>query len=397
MNLLDRNNNAAILLAGIISLIIGIGIARFSFTTLLPFMLDDFLSLTFAGILASVNYAGYLTGSIFSIFIRDINAKIKYFRIGIVLCIITTLFLGISTHDVVWLISRFVAGFGASMILVVGSAIVMTKLHFSDKTKAMGIHFSGLGLSILITDIICRIVLSQEADWQTSWIVLTLFGTICAVYCVYILSNNSPKKQAVPIYKFDKSIFSGFVLLLILAYFTEGVGMVVQATFLPDIINSLDGLSGYGGVTWTAVGIAGIPSCIIWMRLAHRFDSINVIIFAMSLQVIGILIPALTSNIYLIILSSLLYGGTFVGLVALFMNLGGKLAGKNPVILMGSLTTAYGIGQVLAPLYSVALTDYYKSYDYALMVTATIVFSGVIVLLFARKMNLPKDDNSLHF
>lgn len=390
MNLLDRDSNTAILLAGIISLIIGIGIARFSFTTLLPFMLDDFLNLTFAGILASVNYAGYLTGSIFSIFIKDINSKIKYFRIGIILCIITTLFLGISNNDVIWLVSRYIAGFGAAMLLVVGSAIVMTKLQFSDKTKAMGIHFSGLGLSILIADLICRSVFSLGGDWQTSWVILALFGTICAPYCIYILSNNSHKKQATPVYKFDKSIFSGFVLLLIFAYFTEGVGMVVHSTFLPDIINSLDGLKGYGGVTWTLVGVAGIPSCIIWMRLAHRFDSINVIIFAMSLQVIAILIPALTSNIYLNILSSLLYGGTFVGLVALFMNLGGKIAGGNPVILMGSLTTAYGIGQVLAPLYCVALTDYYQSYNYALLVTAAIVFSGVLILLFARKINFPR-------
>ena len=56
------------------------------------------------------------------------------------------------------------------------------------------------------------------------------------------------------------------------------------------------------------------------------------------------------------------------------MNLGGKLAGNNPVMLMGALTTAYGIGQVTAPLYSVALIEHFKSYDYTLYVTAFIVF-----------------------
>ena len=93
ISLLDRENNAAILLAGIITLIIGMGVSRFVFTSLLPFMLDDFLELTFAAILASLNFAGYLSGSIFAIFIKDINTKIKYFRLGILLCILTTFIL----------------------------------------------------------------------------------------------------------------------------------------------------------------------------------------------------------------------------------------------------------------------------------------------------------------
>ncbi|NQY94971.1 MAG: YbfB/YjiJ family MFS transporter [Campylobacteraceae bacterium] len=388
MNLLDRNNNAAILLAGIIALIVGVGVARFVFTSLLPFMLDDFLELTFAGVLASVNYVGYLLGSIFSVFIKDINAKVKYFRFGIVLCVVTTLILGITTNEILWLISRVIAGFGAAMALIVGSAIVMTKLNFKDKTKAMGIHFSGIGFSILVTDLINRAVLSNGGSWQDSWLALTLFGALVAVYSMYILSFDKEVKQNVVKHKIDKSLFSTFVIILILAYFTEGVGMVVQATFLPDIINSLEGLEGYGGYTWTLVGLAGVPSCIIWMRLAHKYGSVNIIIITMLLQVVGILIPAFTNNVYLNLFSGVLYGGTFVALVALFMSLGGILAGSNPVVLMGALTTTYGVGQVLAPLYSVTLIEYFGSYDYALYLTAAIVFAGVLLLFYSKRFKI---------
>ncbi len=385
MNLLDRNNNTAILLAGIIALIVGVGVARFVFTSLLPFMLDDFLTLTYAGILASVNFAGYLGGSIFAVFIKDINAKVKYFRIGMVICVLTTLILAITTNEVVWFISRIIAGFGSAMALVVGSAIVMSKLDFEDKTKAMGIHFSGIGFSILVTDLISRAVLASGGSWQNSWLVLTLFGAIAAIYSIYILSFDKKVNQNATTHKIDKSIFSGFVIILIMAYFTAGVGFVVQGTFLPDIINSLEGLDGYGSFTWTIVGFAGIPSCIIWMRLAHKYGSINVIMIALLIQVVGILIPALTTNVYLNLFGGLLYGGTFVGLVALFMSLGGKLAGNNPVILMGALTTSYGIGQVSAPLYSVAIIEHFGSYTNALFLTAAIVLSGIVLLFFGKR------------
>lgn len=385
-NLLDRNNNSSIILAGILALIVGVGVARFVFTSLLPSMLEDYLTVTFAGVLASINYVGYLGGSIFAIFIKDINAKVKYFRIGMLICVATTLVLGVSDNNTIWAISRVIAGFGAAMALVVGSAIVMTKLKMESKTKAMGIHFSGIGFSVLVTDLISRSVFSYGEDWRMAWIVLTIFGLFATIYSIYILSFDKQVQQNVVKHGFDKSLFSPFVILLIIAYFTEGVGMVVQGTFLPDIINSLEGLNGYGGYTWTIAGLAGIPSCIIWMTLASKKGSVNIIIIAMLLQVVGILIPALTTNMYLNLFSGVLYGGTFVGLVALFMNLGGKLAGSNPVILMGALTTSYGIGQVGAPLYSVKLIDIFGTYSVALYVTAFIVFSGAILLFFAKNI-----------
>ena len=388
INLLDKNSNVAILLAGIIALIIGVGVARFVFTSLLPPMLENYLTISFAGVLASINYVGYLAGSIFAVFIKDINTKVKFFRFGMFLCFITTLMLGVTTSDTIWIISRILAGFGAAMALVVGSAIVMNKLNIQNKTKAMGIHFSGIGFSILVSDLIVRVVFYFNGTWQLSWIVLAIFAFVMSFYSMYILSYDNEVKQNSVKHHIDKKLFSPFVIILIMAYFCEGVGMVVQGTFLPDIINSLEGLEGFGSFTWTLVGLAGIPSCIIWMMLAHKYGSVNIIILAMFLQVIGIMISALTNNIYLNLFSGILYGGTFIGLVALFMNLGGKLAGNNPVMLMGALTTAYGIGQVAAPLYSVALIEHFKSYDYTLYVTAFIVFGGIVFLIFTKILKL---------
>ncbi|CAM3485320.1 YbfB/YjiJ family MFS transporter [Arcobacter aquimarinus] len=383
--LLNKDDNLSILIAGIFAIIVGIGVARFAFTSLIPSMLQDYLDITFAGILASLNFAGYLTGSILSVFIKDINQKVVLFRIGLVLAILTTFVLGFSTNETYWIIARIIAGFAGAMALVVGSAIVMTKLKIESKTKAMGIHFSGIGFSILTTDLLNRYILSSGGTWQESWKVLAIFGAILSIYSIYILSFDKEVKQNVVKHKFDISIFTIFVILLIMAYFTEGVGFVVQGTFLPDIINNLPGLEGYGNLTWTLVGLAGIPSCIIWMRLAHKYGSVNIIIIALLIQMVGILIPTFTNNIYLNLLSGIFYGGTFVGLVALFMNLGGQLAKHNPVVLMGALTTSYGIGQVIAPLYSVYLIEKYGNYDYALYLTAFIVFGGVLLLLIAKK------------
>ena len=386
INLFDKNKDANILLAGIIALIIGVGLARFAFTSLLPYMLIEQLSLTFAGVLASVNFAAYLSGSIFAVFIKDIQKKVFYFRIGLILAVFTTYVLAFTTNEYVWLLSRIVAGFAAAMSLVVGSAIVMSKLKIKDKTKSMGIHFSGIGFSILIPDLITRFAFFNDASWMQAWLYLAVFGSFIIFYPLYILDYDRNNKADLKTHKLDKTLFSPFVLILIIAYFTEGVGFVIQATFLPDIINSLEGLDGYGGLTWLIVGFSGIFSCVIWMRLASTYGYVNIIIISMLLQTLGVLIPTFTNNLYLNIFSGVLYGGTFVGLVALFMSLGGRLANDHPVILMGALSAAYGIGQVIAPLYAVVLTDWSGSYDYSLYLTASIILFGAFILLGSKKV-----------
>ena len=208
INLLDKNSNVAILLAGIIALIIGVGVARFVFTSLLPPMLENYLTISFAGVLASINYVGYLAGSIFAVFIKDINTKVKFFRFGMFLAVITTLMLGITTSDTIWVISRILAGFGAAMALVVGSAIVMNKLNIQNKTKAMGIHFSGIGFSILVSDLIVRGVFYFNGTWQLSWIVLAIFAFVMSFYSMYILSYDKEVKQNSVKHHIDKSLFS---------------------------------------------------------------------------------------------------------------------------------------------------------------------------------------------
>jgi MFS family permease len=73
------------------------------------------------------------------------------------------------------------------------------------------------------------------------------------------------------------------------------------------------------------------------------------------------------------------------------MNLGGKLSQKNPVVLMGIITSAYGIGMILAPLYCVALYEKYNSYTYSLFITAFIVLLGALLLIYSKKISLIKE------
>ena len=83
---------------------------------------------------------------------------------------------------------------------------------------------------------------------------------------------------------------------------------------------------------------------------------------------------------------------TFVGLTALFMNLSGKLSDKNPVVLMGIITNAYSLGMIIAPLYCVALYEKFNSYNYSLYITAIVVLIGALLLIYAKRIKIVKDN-----
>ena len=63
-----KSNLIVLILTGAAALAIAIGIGRFSYTPILPYMLEELsLSKTNGGLIASWNFFGYLFGSLISI------------------------------------------------------------------------------------------------------------------------------------------------------------------------------------------------------------------------------------------------------------------------------------------------------------------------------------------
>jgi hypothetical protein len=118
ITLFDKNSNASLLLSGIFLIIVGIGVARFTFTSLLPQMLEHRLTLGFSGLLASINYVGYFAGALVAIFIHSAVYKVHFLRFGMFLCIVTTVVLRLHADNFIWIISSLFAGIGSAMLII---------------------------------------------------------------------------------------------------------------------------------------------------------------------------------------------------------------------------------------------------------------------------------------
>jgi MFS family permease len=79
-----QSQRLKVLGAGVISLVLMLGVARFSYTPLLPLMQQQAgLGVAEGGWLAAINYMGYLSRAVIASLISDIVLKDRLYRLGL--------------------------------------------------------------------------------------------------------------------------------------------------------------------------------------------------------------------------------------------------------------------------------------------------------------------------
>jgi len=144
----DQIQRMKVLGAGIFSLILALGVARFAYTPLLPLMQQQAgLSLAEGGWLAAINYAGYLTGALIAASISDLVLKDRLFRVGMVVAVLTTLMMGLTTNVTLWAVSRYFAGLSSAAAMLLGTGLILNWLIRHNHRSELGIHFAGIAAS----------------------------------------------------------------------------------------------------------------------------------------------------------------------------------------------------------------------------------------------------------
>ena len=252
-----------VLSAGIISLVLMLGIARFAYTPLLPLMQEQAgLGVAEGGWLAAVNYMGYLSGAIIASLISDIMLKDRIYRFGLILALVTTVGMGLTENLWLWAAMRFVAGLSSAAGLLLGSGLILHWLIRHDHRSELGIHFSGVGLGIAFCAVAVEFM-HPNFDWREQWMLLTAVGGLMAIPAWVWLP--SPEKQLVTkkgTAMTDRPPSQTFLRLFMAAYFCAGFGYVVSATFIVAIVEQLPELQGNGSWTFMILGLAAAPGSI---------------------------------------------------------------------------------------------------------------------------------------
>jgi len=374
-----------VLSAGVISLVLMLGIARFAYTPLLPLMQQQAgLGIAEGGWLAAINYMGYLSGAIIASLISNVMLKDRLYRLGLVLALVTTIGMGLTDNLWLWATLRFVAGLSSAAGLLLGSGLILHWLIRHDHRSELGIHFGGIGLGIAFCAIAVELM-HPHFDWREQWVLLTVVGALMAIPAWAWLPRpevQSVTKNGAPMV--DRPPSTVFLRLFMAAYFCAGVGYVVSATFIVAIVEQLPGLQGKGSWTFMVLGLAAAPACIIWDLIARRIGDINALISAFILQIVGILLPVIAPSFGVTMFGAALFGGTFIGIVSLVLTMAGRFYPTRPAKMMGKMTISYGIAQIAAPAITGLLAERGGSYSDGLYLAASMMTLGSLLMLILK-------------
>jgi len=152
LNRFFQPNRYTVMLAGVCALLLTMGIARYAFTPMIPFMQEQTgMSESLAGWLAGWSYIGYLVGLFMVWLMRDLRLKDYFYRYGLFIAVFTTAIMSFHDHSLVWYLSRFFAGISTALGFMLGTGLVLKWLIRNDEKQEMGLHFAGAGLGIVIS------------------------------------------------------------------------------------------------------------------------------------------------------------------------------------------------------------------------------------------------------
>ncbi len=372
-----------ILLGGMLGMVVAMGIGRFVFTPILPLMQRDLgLSNGAAGWLAGLNYLGYLVGALAC---SLAPARCGHRLVGVVALlasIFTTFFMGMTQSLWVWGMLRLVGGIASALLFILISSEVADALARRRHLPWFGALYGGVGLGIALSGSLVP-VFDRAGGWQGAWIGSGLLAVLLATLGVALgQCKGRVPEHAVATDSYEAR--SKPLWLLAAAYFFEGLGYVVTATFLVTIVAAAPGLAHLAPYAWVMVGVAAMPSTLFWPRLARRFGTRAALLAAFILQAAGILAGIGAKSMLLVIFSAVSFGATFLGIVALVMAEGGRRMPHTQRRSAAVLTACFGIGQMLGPPAAGILADLHHGFGLPLLLAALTICVGAVFIALDR-------------
>jgi MFS family permease len=331
-----------------------------------------------AGWIAGWNYLGYLLGALAAARLASSRIRLPVLTASIVASILTTAAMGLSTSVAVWCILRFSSGLASAGVLVISSAIVLETLARAKRPHLMGVHFSGVGIGIALSGLVVAAGLGA-LDWRGLWFVLAGVSVALAIL-TFPLARSHPlavrSGLTVPSERFSAG-------LLVASYFLEGLGYVVTGTFLVAIAKQMPGIGGAAESLWIVVGLAGAPSTLLWSRAAARWGAPAALIAAHLVQAAGIALPVMFDSLWVAVLAAVFFGGTFMGITAVIVGFGGRVS-AHPARMIGVLTAAFGLGQMIGPVIAGWLAERQGGFNGSLLLAAGAVVLGAVLIALGR-------------
>lgn len=272
-------------LAGLSASLVGIGLARFSYTPLIPPLIQaHWFAASDAVSLGTANLAGYLVGALAG---RPMAARYgNAHSLRAMMLAVTLSFLACAFPlSMGWFFAwRLVSGVAGGVIMVLVAATLLPHVPAAHRGLTSGAIFLGLGLGIAGSGTVVPVLL--EYGLRNAWTGLAALSAAFTAVSWFAWPSSAVDAAEPPRQQTTRpSTSSSAWLVLYAQYALMAIGLVPAMVFLVDfVIRGLHERAYVGALFWALYGVGAIVGPPLYGLMGDRIGARSALRVVLGLQ-----------------------------------------------------------------------------------------------------------------
>ncbi|UXY50657.1 MFS transporter [Pseudomonas tohonis] len=314
--------------AGMCASLVGIGLARFAYTPLVPSLIEaHWFSASAVFYLGAANLAGYLVGALAG---RPLARRFSSPAVLRAMMLLVTLsfFACAVPLSLGWFFAwRLFSGISGGVIMVLAASTILPRVPPQRRGLAGGAIFLGLGLGIAGSGTLVPLLLSSGL--RQAWVGL---GAVAAL--LTLSSWWAWPREGVHLADAAPSPApggAGGVHLLFAQYALMAVGLVAPMMFLVDYVSRSLGAGHHAGaLLWTLYGLGATLGPVVYGFLADHLGARRAIRLVLAVQAVALGVLLESGDLRVLAGAALLIGSFPPGIVPLALARVHQLVADHP-------------------------------------------------------------------
>ena len=337
------------MLAGLCAGLVGLGLARFAYTPLIPAMIDaGWFTPSEAIYLGAANLTGYLAGALLA-HRTTLRAPPSAVLRAMMTLAAVTFFAGAFPLSFVWyFLWRFTSGFAGGVLIVLGSSTALLSVPAPRRGLAGGVIFAGVGVGIAASGALFPLLM--RLGIVETWVAFGALSLLLALMTWRSWPADAPRPAPAPTPSARPR--SPALAAFYVEYGLVAVALVPHMVFWVDFIarglgRGLDAGAGF----WVLFGLSAALGPILLGHFADRVGVVRVLRAAYVIVAACITLPVIADGAAALAVSSIVVGAFVPGVAGLAVGRVHELAsanGTSRTSAWGICTASFAIGQAAA-------------------------------------------------
>lgn len=370
-------------LAGLCASLVGIGLARFAYTPLLPALIEaHWFAETTAVYLGAANLAGYLAGALGGKWIATRVSATTLLKGMMLLAAISFIACAAPVSFSWYFTWRFAAGLAGGVLMILAASIVLPHVPAGKRGVAGGIIFTGVGLGIALSGTLVPALIG--IGLAETWLGLGALSLVLTLAAWRFWPDAEPRSDTVsPV---PASAFSWPFTSLYLVYGLVAAGLVAHMIFLVDYVARGLGMGIHVGAGyWVLFGLGAALGPMTAGRLADTLGFKKTLRLLLALQAAAVALAFIDTGSLSLAVSSFVTGAVVPGVVPLIVGRVHGLSGNNAPLQRSAwsyATVGFSVGQAGAAYAFSYIFEITGRYDILFQIgTAALVTALIIEFL----------------